>query len=85
MATTPLDLDVSGADVGRRGEWRVVLRHRLPLRVMHWINLLCMLVLVGSGLLGRLRLRLRLGWRRQGGAGQAKGGNGEGLVAAPVM
>jgi thiosulfate reductase cytochrome b subunit len=31
-------------------EWRIVLRHRLPLRVMHWINLLCMLVLVGSGL-----------------------------------
>ena len=31
-------------------EWRTVLRHRLPLRVMHWINLLCMLVLVGSGL-----------------------------------
>ena len=50
MATTPLDLDVPGADVGRRGEWRTVLRHRLPLRVMHWINLLCMLVLVGSGL-----------------------------------
>lgn len=30
--------------------WRVVLRHRAPLRVMHWINLLCMLALVGSGL-----------------------------------
>jgi thiosulfate reductase cytochrome b subunit len=30
--------------------WRTVLRHRLPLRLMHWINLLCMLVLVGSGL-----------------------------------
>ncbi len=28
----------------------VVLRHRWPLRAMHWINLLCMLVLVGSGL-----------------------------------
>jgi len=35
---------------GMRFEWRTVLRHRLPLRVMHWINLLCMLVLVGSGL-----------------------------------
>jgi len=33
-----------------QGEWRVVLRHQLPLRVMHWINLLCMLALVGSGL-----------------------------------
>lgn len=29
---------------------RVVLRHRWPLRLMHWINLLCMLALVGSGL-----------------------------------
>ena len=33
-----------------RVEWRTVLRHRLPLRVMHWLNLLCMLVLLGSGL-----------------------------------
>ena len=33
-----------------QGEWRVVLRHRAPLRVMHWINLACMLALVGSGL-----------------------------------
>jgi thiosulfate reductase cytochrome b subunit len=33
-----------------RGQWRTVLRHRLPLRLMHWVNLLCMLVLVGSGL-----------------------------------
>ncbi|MGN6513826.1 MAG: hypothetical protein ACTHKZ_09710, partial [Lysobacteraceae bacterium] len=30
--------------------WRTVLRHRAPLRVMHWINLTCMLALVGSGL-----------------------------------
>lgn len=30
--------------------WSVVLRHRAPLRVMHWVNLLCMLALVGSGL-----------------------------------
>jgi thiosulfate reductase cytochrome b subunit len=29
---------------------RVVLRHRWPLRWMHWINLGCMLALVGSGL-----------------------------------
>lgn len=28
----------------------VVLRHRWPLRAMHWINLVCMLALVGSGL-----------------------------------
>ena len=33
-----------------RNEWRTVLRHRWPLRLMHWINLACMLALVGSGL-----------------------------------
>jgi thiosulfate reductase cytochrome b subunit len=31
-------------------EIRTVLRHGWPLRVMHWINLLCMLALIGSGL-----------------------------------
>jgi thiosulfate reductase cytochrome b subunit len=31
-------------------EWRTVPRHRAPLRWMHWINLACMLALVGSGL-----------------------------------
>ncbi len=31
-------------------EWRTILRHRWPLRWMHWINLLCMVTLVGSGL-----------------------------------
>lgn len=30
--------------------WRTILRHRWPLRWMHWINLFCMLALVGSGL-----------------------------------
>jgi thiosulfate reductase cytochrome b subunit len=44
MSSTTVDLDPA------QGEWRVVLRHRAPLRVMHWINLLCMLALVGSGL-----------------------------------
>jgi thiosulfate reductase cytochrome b subunit len=34
----------------RTGQWRTVLRHRWPLRWMHWINLACMLALVGSGL-----------------------------------
>ena len=29
-------------------EWRTVLRHRAPLRWMHWINLACMLALVAS-------------------------------------
>ncbi len=29
---------------------RTILRHRWPLRWMHWINLVCMVILVGSGL-----------------------------------
>jgi thiosulfate reductase cytochrome b subunit len=29
---------------------RRIQRHRLPLRVMHWINVACLLVLLGSGL-----------------------------------
>ena len=29
---------------------RVVLRHRWPVRLMHWINAICLLVLIGSGL-----------------------------------
>jgi len=54
MSSIPLvetDVAVAG-DIGidGRDEWRTVLRHRLPLRLMHWINLLCMLALVGSGL-----------------------------------
>lgn len=32
------------------GQWRTVLRHRWPLRLMHWINLACMLAMIGSGL-----------------------------------
>lgn len=32
------------------GQWRTVLRHRWPLRLMHGINLACMLAMVGSGL-----------------------------------
>jgi thiosulfate reductase cytochrome b subunit len=31
-------------------QWTTVLRHRWPLRLMHWINLACMLAMVGSGL-----------------------------------
>jgi len=44
MASTPVPV------AAQRFEWRTVLRHRAPLRAMHWINLLCMLALVGSGL-----------------------------------
>jgi thiosulfate reductase cytochrome b subunit len=36
--------------VESRPVWRTVLRHRWPLRWMHWINLACMLALAGSGL-----------------------------------
>lgn len=52
MSSIPMaEPDVAQTDKGHtRDEWRTVVRHRLPLRVMHWINLLCMLVLVGSGL-----------------------------------
>src|SRR5688500_1027370 len=39
----------SAAHAGTAGG-RLVLRHRWPLRLMHWINLACMLALVGSGL-----------------------------------
>jgi thiosulfate reductase cytochrome b subunit len=28
----------------------VILRHRLPVRIMHWINVVCLVVLLGSGL-----------------------------------
>ncbi len=56
MASSP---DVAGSDPAHSASHdaspagapaRVVLRHRWPLRAMHWINLACMLVLVGSGL-----------------------------------
>ena len=46
MASIPVPVRVPA--VAQRFEWRTVLRHRAPLRAMHWINLLCMLVLVGS-------------------------------------
>jgi len=48
MASIPVPVRVP--PVAQRFEWRTVLRHRAPLRAMHWINLLCMLALVGSGL-----------------------------------
>lgn len=33
-----------------RMQKRVLYRHTLPLRIMHWINAICLLVLLGSGL-----------------------------------
>jgi len=52
MSSIPIIEAVPSTDAppGASYESRTVLRHRLPLRLMHWINLLCMLVLVGSGL-----------------------------------
>lgn len=51
MSSLPMPPHVDDlADARPRFEVRTVLRHRWPLRVMHWINLLCMIVLVGSGL-----------------------------------
>lgn len=41
---------IPSADTGPNAEWRTVLRHRWPLRWMHWINLACMVALLGSGL-----------------------------------
>ena len=29
---------------------RLTYRHRLPVRIMHWVNVLCLFVLIGSGL-----------------------------------
>lgn len=29
---------------------RVIYRHKLPVRIMHWINAICLLILLGSGL-----------------------------------
>jgi len=46
MASTTTEV----TDEPAPARWRTVLRHRAPLRLMHWINLACMLVLVGSGL-----------------------------------
>ncbi|HET6907532.1 MAG TPA: cytochrome b/b6 domain-containing protein [Rhodanobacteraceae bacterium] len=33
-----------------RDRVRVIYRHRLPVRIMHWVNAICLLVLLGSGL-----------------------------------
>ncbi|HEX4232795.1 MAG TPA: cytochrome b/b6 domain-containing protein [Caldimonas sp.] len=44
-ATAPADVVVVAAQPARR-----VYRHRLPVRVMHWINVICLTVLLMSGL-----------------------------------
>lgn len=47
MSSAP---QVTPAQPSVKHAWRTVLRHRWPLRCMHWINFACLLVLVGSGL-----------------------------------
>lgn len=53
-ATKPLSrtdqVMLAARDVVRAPAQRVVLRHRWPLRAMHWINAACLLAMVGSGL-----------------------------------
>ncbi len=46
MASTS---EVPAAAPAPMPRWRIY-RHRLPVRIMHWINVACMLVLLGSGL-----------------------------------
>lgn len=47
MSSVPID---STTDAVASYQWRTIIRHRWPLRVMHWINLLAMLAMIGSGL-----------------------------------
>jgi thiosulfate reductase cytochrome b subunit len=47
MSATPHSVQLVASE---KQQWRTVLRHRWPLRLMHWINLACMLAMVGSGL-----------------------------------
>lgn len=48
--TIAVRAEAAGGERLQAGGVRTVLRHRWPLRVMHWINLACMLALAGSGL-----------------------------------
>ena len=49
-AETPPDPAPQPPDVVARAAARRVYRHRLPVRLMHWINVVCMVVLLMSGL-----------------------------------
>ena len=46
MSSVPLSAQAARP----RFEIRTIVRHRWPLRLMHWLNLACMLAMVGSGL-----------------------------------
>ncbi|MGH8182807.1 MAG: cytochrome b/b6 domain-containing protein, partial [Rhodanobacteraceae bacterium] len=54
MASMPEDViqppPVAAAPPSVRTLRRVIYRHTLPLRIMHWINAICLLILLGSGL-----------------------------------
>jgi thiosulfate reductase cytochrome b subunit len=50
LPMTPASQVTEAPATQARFEIRTLLRHRWPLRLMHWINLACMLALVGSGL-----------------------------------
>jgi thiosulfate reductase cytochrome b subunit len=41
---------VAPAPTSAAGATRSIYRHRLPVRAMHWINVVCMTILLGSGL-----------------------------------
>jgi thiosulfate reductase cytochrome b subunit len=48
-----MDLEASATSVPTApdaGAARSIYRHRLPVRLMHWINVVCMTILLGSGL-----------------------------------
>lgn len=50
MSSIPVPDVAAAAPDAASGKWHTVLRHRWPLRLMHWVNLACMLAMVGSGL-----------------------------------
>lgn len=52
MASLPEEVIAAGPPVPSQARdlRRVIYRHTLPLRIMHWINAICLLVLLGSGL-----------------------------------
>ncbi|MBS0432952.1 MAG: cytochrome b/b6 domain-containing protein [Proteobacteria bacterium] len=52
MASIPQDAvpPQQGLRPPPRAVARVIYRHKLPVRIMHWINAICLLVLLGSGL-----------------------------------
>lgn len=49
MDTMPAPAPAALATAAPPGRWTVY-RHRLPVRITHWLNVVCMTVLLGSGL-----------------------------------